>query len=285
MIKQHQEKSHHPPSVCYASIQSERSGRGVFCRRVVLLTGLFWAVLMTAACSTTRVIPTEDIWDPIEPVNRAIFAFNEGLDRHVAEPVARAYDNNAPEPVKRGIGNFFRNLRQPIDVVNALLQAKFKQAFFQTGRFVLNSTVGVLGFIDVATPQGIPRQVEDFGITLAHWGIPPGPYIVLPIMGPSNLRDTVGIVGDGFADPIYAVEYTNMDEWEKLSVEIPLKTVQFISKRAELIQAIDAARMASVDYYFTLQGAYYQSRRADFYGGKPPSDIDQDEQPVGIIMK
>lgn len=214
----------------------------------------------------------EDTWDPLEPVNRGIFWFNDKLDIYVMEPVAKGYDYIAPQPVKTGISNFFTNLRYPINLVNDLLQLKFTQALEHTGRFALNTTVGLVGFIDVAKVKGLPEHREDLGITLAYYGVPAGPYLVLPIMGPSNLRDALGRVGDGFADPVFYIDYSSASESTKWTFSLGLKAVDLIDTRAHMLDAIKAAKEASVDYYLFVQGAYAQYRRGLLYDGNPPDE-------------
>src|SRR5688572_26977733 len=147
--------------------------------------------LLAAGCAHS---PAYDPQDPLEKVNRAVFGFNEKADQYVLKPVAKGYDKITPQPVRRGIANFFDNLFYPTVIVNDLLQAKLKQGAFDLGRFVVNTTVGVVGIFDVATGWGMEKHEEDFGQTLGYWGVGPGWYLMLPLLGPSDNRDLVGRV-------------------------------------------------------------------------------------------
>src|SRR5690349_6885375 len=134
--------------------------------------------------------------DRFERANRAVYRFNDSLDRHIAKPMAKGYVKVVPAPVRTGVGNFFNNLTYPTVIVNDLLQAKLKSFASDTARLVVNTTIGIGGLFDPATQMGLPTGDEDFGQTLGKWGVPPGSYMVLPIFGPSTVRDTVGFVGD-----------------------------------------------------------------------------------------
>jgi phospholipid-binding lipoprotein MlaA len=216
----------------------------------------------------------EEPYDPIEPVNRGIFWFNDELDVYVFEPIAQLYKNNMPDVVQTGIGNFFRNLRYPSYLVSDVIQGKFSQAVDHTGRFVVNSTVGIVGLIDVAEDLGLPDHEEDFAIALAYHGVPAGPYLVIPFLGPSNVRDGIGLIVDGFLNPISWIGYTNASNSAKIAVTSTAVGVNFIHTRAGLIQAIEAAKESSVDYYLFLQGAYYQHRQGLLTDG---ADVDENE--------
>lgn len=220
----------------------------------------------------------QEVWDPIEPVNRGIFWFNDKFDRHILEPVSEGYVEVVPESVRKGIGNFLDNLESPINIVNSLLQLKFGHFIEQTGRFAINSTIGVAGIFDVATDMGLPLHEEDFGQTLGHYCIGPGPYIVLPFLGPSNLRDTIGRVADGFADPVFYVGQFDISDNEAFAIGSGIKVIDAIDTRARLKEAIDAARESSVDYYLFVQGAYLQHRRGLIYDGNPPDEDEFEEE-------
>lgn len=202
----------------------------------------------------------EEIWDPIEPVNRGIFSFNDTADIYVLEPVAKGYEKVLPQPIRKGVSNFFENIGYPSYLVSDLVQFKFGQALHHTGRFVVNTTVGVLGFIDVAKHFGLESHKEDFGVALAYHGIPAGPYLVIPIVGPSNVRDAVGRVVDAFLDPLNMINYTNAATDTKLAVTWGGKAVQVVDARASLLDAVEASKAASLDYYLFLQSSYYQYR-------------------------
>lgn len=157
---------------------------------------------LLAGCAATPKEGPRSTIDPLEPINRPIYRFNEKVDKYVYKPVAQGYDWVMPDRAERSVSHFFNNLNAPVIVVNDLLQAKFKSAAKDTGRFAVNTTVGVLGLFDMATDWGMPQGREDFGQTLGTWGVPPGFYIVLPFLGPSTLRDGVGSIADWPADPL-----------------------------------------------------------------------------------
>ena len=149
--------------------------------------------------------PHHDPRDPLEPINRKVFKFNDALDKAVTKPVAQGYRAVVPPPVRGGITNFFGNFRDVTTAVNNLLQLKIPRAASDVGRVLINSTVGILGFFDVASRLGLEKHDEDFGQTLGHWGMGPGPFLMLPLLGPSTARDTVGLVGDYFTDPEFYI--------------------------------------------------------------------------------
>jgi phospholipid-binding lipoprotein MlaA len=245
---------------------------------VLLITpGMSLAQDETTAPETQDIdaedIGDEEIYDPIEPVNRGIFWFNDKVDVYVLEPVAEAYEEVVPEDIQTGIGNFFTNLRYPQYLLSDLVQLKFEQSLVHTGRFVINSTVGLLGFIDVAKHIGLENDKEDFGLALAYHGVPPGPYIVLPFLGPSNLRDTVGTIVDGAVHPFAILGYTVDEDWVD-PVVYGGRAIEVIHQRAGLLDAVEAAKSSSLDYYLFLQAAYYQHRRGLLYDGNPPEEDD-----------
>ncbi|MCC6221369.1 MAG: VacJ family lipoprotein [Deltaproteobacteria bacterium] len=212
------------------------------------------------------------IYDPIEPLNRAIFNFNDTVDIYFLEPVARIYDCILPRPIKTGVDNFFENIRYPQYLVSDLVQLKFDQVLEHSGRFVVNSTVGVLGLIDVAKHLDLPRHEEDFGLALAYHGVPDGIYWVLPFLGPSNIRDTVGLIVDGFLSPLYVINYTSVAARTKNIAMCSSKGLDIVSSRASALEAVKAAKESSVDYYLFSQSAYYQYRTGLLYDGDPPFD-------------
>jgi phospholipid-binding lipoprotein MlaA len=228
-------------------------------------------VVLVAVCAVPAQViraEVEEPYDPIEGVNRAIFSFNDTLDVYVLEPVARRYREHTPDPVRKGIGNFFLNLRYPSYLVSDIVQGKFDQALEHTGRFLVNSTVGVVGLIDVAKDWGLPDHDEDFGIALAYHGVPSGPYLVLPLLGPSCVRDGVGRIVDAFLDPIGWVGYSNISSSAKIVIAATSLGVRTVHTRSGLLQAIESAKESSVDYYLFAQGAYYQYRHGVLTDGK-----------------
>jgi phospholipid-binding lipoprotein MlaA len=217
----------------------------------------------------------EEPYDPIEPVNRAIFDFNDGVDHYVLEPVARGYRENLPDFVQTGVGNFFENLRYPSYLVSDIFQGKFGQILDHTGRFLINTTVGVGGLFDFATDWGLPVHDEDFGIALAYNGVPSGPYLVIPILGPSNVRDGFGRIVDAFLDPIGWVGYTSLSAGTKVAIAASALGVKLVHTRAGLLQAVETAKESSVDYYLFVQGAYYQHRHGILTDGKDDEVYDE----------
>lgn len=223
----------------------------------------------------------QDIDDPIEPVNRGIFWVNDQFDVYLFEPVARGYDTVVPNIAQTGVKNFFNNLRYPVNFVSDMVQFKFTQAAEHTGRFLINTTVGVGGIIDVAQYVGLEEHKEDFGIALAYHGVPPGPYLVLPLLGPSNLRDTVGKIVDTVVNPFDMIFYT-IDVADAVQYTTTgLRVLDAIQTRTDLIPAIETAKETSVDYYSFAQSSYYQFRRGLLYDGNPPDEEDYwDEESV-----
>lgn len=194
--------------------------------------------------------------DPLEGVNRGVYKFNDVTDKAVFKPIAMVYKTVAPVPVRTGFNNFFNNLRSITSVLNNLLQFKFANAFSETGRFVINSTVGLAGFIDVAGKDNVPVYKEDFGQTLGYWGLDSGAYLVLPFLGPSSVRDTAGLIFDtATTDPI---AYThNIGE---IRLHNQLRAAQFTDRRTELLNATDLIDEASLDPYAFMRDAYLQRR-------------------------
>lgn len=216
----------------------------------------------TSTSAPAAAAGSTDIWDPIEPVNRAIFAFNEVIDTFFLRPVAWLY-SFAPDPVKTGVRNAFANLKSPAVLLNHTLQGNFGQAGTTVGRFAVNSTVGVLGFWDAADKlldwKGKPA---DFGQTLHSYGIGEGPFLMLPLLGPVNSRDAVGGAADAFADPLMYILNDNAN--------IALTAGRTLARREELLVPLDELRAGSVDYYATLRTASQQQRRAFLRGDAPP---------------
>ena len=205
--------------------------------------------------NTTTV--EDEIYDPFESVNRAIFSFNNVADRIILEPIAKGY-KKLPSPLQSGINNFLSNLRAPLVVVNQLLQGQGENAVQSSGRFIVNSTVGLCGLFDVAEKIGLEEKEEDSGQTLATWGVGDGFYIVLPLFGPSNLRDTSGMVLTMMTDPINAYAVSEGESWL-----VPMRTaVNAVDTRSQIIDEVNALRDNSVDYYAAVRSSYYQNRKA-----------------------
>jgi phospholipid-binding lipoprotein MlaA len=202
--------------------------------------------------------------DPFEPTNRAFFDFSIKADKYVAKPVAKGYIAVVPQPAREGIHNFLVNLNLPVTLGNDVLQGDAKGAGRTIGRFVINTTVGVGGIIDVASKIGIPDDTQDFGITLGKWGLPEGPYLFLPLIGPAPPRDLIGRVGDGFMDPLFYIRFHNKGTW------LLVRTgVSFIDERSRTIDQLEAIERQSVDFYATTRSLYRQSRNAKINGNQP----------------
>jgi len=201
---------------------------------------------------------TEDeIYDPIEPINRAIFGFNNIADKIILEPAAKTY-RTLPSPIQSGISNFLSNLRAPLVIINQLLQGQGGNAAESTGRFLVNTTAGVFGLFDVADKIGLEEKQEDYGQTLATWGVGDGFYVVLPIFGPSNLRDTAGLLLTVATDPLNAYAVREGEGWI-----VPLRTAtNAVDQRSKIIEEVNAMRNNSVDYYAAVRSSYQQNRKA-----------------------
>jgi len=216
---------------------------------------------LIVACSSSpnRVA---DPRDPLEPYNRAVYRFNTDFDKAFAQPVARAYKKVTPEAVDRGITNFFDNIDDVTSFVNNALQFKMSRAGSDLGRLFANTTVGVLGFFDVATNMGLPSYKEDFGQTLGYWGVGSGAYFMLPFLGPSSIRDTIGFAGDLVTDPLFSIEQDKV-YWG-------LVGVRYVDRRADLLAAGEILEDAAPDPYVFLRDAYLQRREYLVHDGNPP---------------
>jgi phospholipid-binding lipoprotein MlaA len=204
--------------------------------------------------------------DPLESFNRAIYKFNDVADGVIIKPVSKGYKNIAPKFVVKGVNNFFNNIRDVVTIINELLQGKIEYATNSTGRILVNSTIGVLGFIDVHSISGGERRKEDFGQTLGYWGVSQGAYLVLPFVGPSTTRDAVGFVTDTLVfDPI---SYIN-----NVRGRNQVRIVQFIDARTELLNASSILDEASLDPYAFQRDAYLQYRNA-LVSDNPSGEID-----------
>lgn len=223
--------------------------------------------LLLAAPATVRA---QAIYDPLEPVNRAIFTFNQYADEYVLEPVARGYRYITPLQVRRSALNFLYNLRAPVVFANDLLQGEPERAGITLSRFMINSTLGVLGLFDVASTFGYTQHWEDFGQTLAVYGVADGPYLMLPLLGPSNPRDLAGRFGDWFLDPISQCCIDGNERLFALGATV-------VGEREVNIEAADDLRANSIDLYATIRTIYVQKRAADIRNGASPTEQDSYE--------
>lgn len=232
---------------------------------------------LSILCALCFAAPTlaraqEEISDPFEGMNRGIFWFNERVDRYLLAPVAEGYDYVVPDPIQKGVGNFFENLSYPKYLVSDVVQFKFSEALSHTGRFLINTTLGVGGIFDIAKDLGLEREEEDFGIALAYHGIPAGPYLVLPLLGPSNVRDAVGRVVDTLVHPFMILSYTDVRAGITDPIAYSGRGLDIVQTRVDLDEAIKAGRESSFDYYLFLQGAYTQYRRGILFDGNIPEE-------------
>ncbi|MEW6678690.1 MAG: VacJ family lipoprotein [Pseudomonadota bacterium] len=201
--------------------------------------------------------------DPLEPMNRAIHSFNEGLDKAVIKPVATGYDTVMPGFAKTGVRNFFSNLNDVTVLANDILQLKLEQGTSDFMRLAVNSTFGLLGLLDIASEMGLRKHEEDFGQTLGRWGVGAGPYLVLPFVGPSSIRDTAGFV----VDTEYVDLVRNHDHIATRNTALALRVV---SRRADLLDAKEAVDSAALDGYEFMRDFYLERRQGLVYDGKPP---------------
>lgn len=225
---------------------------------------LVLVAVLIEGCATTPGNP-----DPWEGFNRGAFAFNESLDKHVMKPVAQGYVNVTPSFVRTAVNNFFGNLGDAWTSVNQFLQGKPNEGASDAGRFIINSTVGLFGLIDIATPVGIEKHEEDFGQTLGVWGMPSGPYLVLPFFGPSTARDA----------PAKAVDPTwwyYKDAVEPESAYWGGVALDAVRTRANLLPADKTLEEAAIDKYTFIRDAWLQRRRSQVYDGNPPREPEED---------
>jgi phospholipid-binding lipoprotein MlaA len=216
---------------------------------------------------------TQQNKDPLEGFNRGVYKFNDTADKAVIKPVAGAYKAVVPSPVRTGVGNFFSNLNTFVSAINNLLQGKINNAASEAGRFVINSTFGIAGLIDVASMDGIEKHPEDFGQTLGYWGLGNGAYLVLPFLGPSTVRDTSGLVVDTLAfDPISYVENPRVRNSSRL--------LFLIDKRSQYLPASDLLDEAALDPYVFMRDAYLQRRANMVADGVVTSEDYEDDVPA-----
>ena len=227
------------------------------------LISIMMLVLLLSSCSTTGSSKN----DPLEPMNRAIFQFNEVVDDNIFEPVAKTYKYITPDPVETGVSNFFSNIGEVSTIANDVFQFKFKQAGYDFLRFSINTTIGVLGIFDVATSVGLKKNNEDFGQTLGYWGIPQGPYLVLPFFGASTFRDAPGLYADMQISPI-----NQLDNEEELT----LNALNAISTRARLLRATKILDTAAKDKYIFIRESYLQKRESMVNDGNSEEDFEID---------
>jgi phospholipid-binding lipoprotein MlaA len=235
------------------------------------LAGVFAAAALLAACTATpptdpeALAAFEEANDPLEPTNRAIFDFNQGFDRVLLKPAAEGYREVFPDGVRSSINNVLHNVRSPVILANDILQGESVRAVETLTRFAVNTVLGMGGLFDVAGQYGMERHTEDFGQTLAVWGFGEGFYLMLPVFGPSNPRDTVGLVVDSFIDPLgYFVSFP---------VTFGRSAVEGIDKRSRALEPLDEIERTSVDFYATIRSLYRQRREDEIRNGEPGGNV------------
>jgi phospholipid-binding lipoprotein MlaA len=211
---------------------------------------------------------TSNPHDPLEGFNRAMFEFNDTLDQAALKPAAKAYKNVLPSFVQAGVGNFFGNLGDVWTAVNNFLQGKIEAGALDVVRVTANSTLGVLGLFDIASDSGVPKHREDFGQTLGYWGVPSGPYVVLPFFGASTVRDTAALPVDIYGNPW---TYKEPTRWRNVG-----SAVRVVDTRAALLDASNLLEDAALDRYQFVRDAYMQRRLNQVYDGDPPPTENRD---------
>ena len=229
---------------------------------------LLLAALAMVGCASTAPADNRAAYDPLEPFNRSMYTINDTIDRYTLRPVARAYKAVIPEFARRGVTNFSRNLFTPRSALHNFLQGKPGPGCDDLARFLINSTFGIGGLLDIATDEGIPVYDEDLSQTLAVWGVPEGPYLFLPFFGPNTLLDAASIPIDIRTDPLFY--YRNTSVRDKLYV------LRVIDLRMRLL-ATEALLEDSKDPYLTIRESYRQNRRFQVHDGNPPSTEEEDE--------
>ena len=231
------------------------------------------ALLGLTACASSspsndeETTPVRSEYDPWEPMNRSIYAFNDAIDRATLKPIAKGYRKIVPRFARRGVSNFSDNLLVPRSALNNFLQGKGGAGFQDIGRFLVNSTLGIGGLFDIASESGVPEHDETFSQTLAVWGVPEGPYVYLPFLGPKTLLSAATLPIDMLSDP--------MTHYDNTSVRDKLRVLKIIDIRARLLSA-DVLIEDSKDPYLTVRESYLQNREFVIYDGDPPSDEEDD---------
>lgn len=246
---------------------------------------IFIGILLSmSGCATTQTQDGIDNDDPIEPANRVFFNFNETLDKHLLKPIAEGYVEITPAPVRTGVTNFFENLTYLNVVLNDFLQGKLTQGVNDSLRFVFNSTLGIGGLFDVAsTDMNLAKNEEDFGQTLAVWGVDKGSYLYIPLFGPNTIRDSADFVPSTLLNPFFYITS---------SILFPVSALNTINKRANLLEASNIRDEAAVDTYIFTREAYLQQREYLIYDGNPPvtgyddifGDSESEDEESGVLV-
>lgn len=238
----------------------------------ILKNGAWLVIALTALLSGCATVKTVDSRDPLQGWNRGVQTFNDGVDDYVMKPVAKGYNWVTPKFVDQGVTNFFSNLDDISVCTNDLLQGKFLQSGMDGGRFLVNTTAGVVGLIDVASMINLPKHNEDFDQTLGYWGLPTGPYLVLPFFGPSSPRGFVGLVGDAAMNPVtYTGIFVNPG-WVGSAISTGLGAVKAVDSRSDLLGMEKVASEAALDRYDFFKNAYLSRREYLVKDGKVPEE-------------
>ncbi len=241
--------------------------------RPVSLFAVLLAAALVTGCASNQTIDGEVNPDPYEDTNRSFYKFNDALDRHIMTPVAKNYVKVTPEPVRDGVTNFFDNLEYLNVILHSFLQGKLGQGISDVTRFVVNSTVGIGGLLDVATSMGLKENDEDLGQTLAVWGLDPGVYLYIPFLGPYTARNSPDVASSYFTNPFTYISTIFL---------LPVSALNLINDRANLLEASEFVEEASIDPYSFTREAYLQQRRYLIHDGNPPSEGYDDIFEIGL---
>lgn len=241
--------------------------------RTVSLFAVLLAAALVTGCTSNQTIDGEVNPDPYEDTNRSFYKFNDALDRHIMTPVAKNYVKVTPEPVRDGVTNFFDNLEYLNVILHSFLQGKLGQGISDVTRFVVNSTVGIGGLLDVATSMGLKENDEDLGQTLAVWGLDPGVYLYIPFLGPYTARNSPDVASSYFTNPFTYISTIFL---------LPVSALNLINDRANLLEASEFVEEASIDPYSFTREAYLQQRRYLIHDGNPPSEGYDDIFEIGL---
>ncbi len=239
-------------------------------RRSLYFGLLLICVLLLQACASRS--PYEDVSDPLEPVNRVMYSFNDKLDRAVLKPVARGYQKAVPKSLQRGIRNVFNNIYEPLTIINDILQGKPSQAAADSTRFIFNTVFGIGGIMDVASDWDLPLNKEDFGLTFGVWGFGEGWYLVLPLLGPSTVRDSAGLV------TTFALDLDPISRYTTGVTRLGIYGLYFVSQRADLLSASKVLDAGALDPYLQVREVYRQKRWYEQFDGNPPEPDFFDEE-------
>jgi phospholipid-binding lipoprotein MlaA len=240
--------------------------------RLAVFTSIFAVSFVASGCASG---PTANPTDPLEPFNRGVYSFNEGVDNAILKPVARGYRAVTPSPIRTGVSNVFNNLEDLWSGLNGILQLRPQVAADNLVRFSMNSVLGLAGILDIASEAGIERSPEDLGKTLGRWGVPAGPYLVFPLLGPTTVRDATMIVVENRYNPISQIDHTRTRTSATL--------LRVLDTRTNLLRVTDMLDAAALDKYSFTRDAFLQKRRAEIY--RPNSDAEDSNKKPDVDKK